>query len=301
MATVNKRVLKIYSNLINGVDNGGATTAKVEAGYDQLLKTPPDGFQFPMVDRVTQFVRGNVASQDWTKVISLLTGTVGTNVFYQRKSGGDDTTGWIKHTLTNPVIHRAMMNLRNRGYGGVNYDFECKAVDPTKTIADMHAILDSQAAPTFAATARSLEITAAVHGAVNIHHVMGFDFSIALQLNKASNDGDIGYTAVDAFLDGMDAGGSLIFQDATIASSAMLNQTLLTAAAANLVLTVKMSQGAAAKTLTIANVIFGTSEQSPNVEGGYDEFRVPFMIANSSTLPLTLAGTTKVLTIAAVV
>jgi hypothetical protein len=196
------------------------------------------------------------------------------------------------------VIFRASISLRHRGFGTCSYDFECKAADPTKTIADMHAITDAQAAPTYVAASRGIEITSALHGAANIYHVTGLDFSIAIPLLRASHDGDIGYTAVDAMIAGMEIGGSITFQDSAIASSAQKYQTLLAAAQGALAVTVKQSQGAAAKTVTIANVLFLSGDQSPSADGGYTEYTLPFVVNNSATTPLTFSGANKILTIA---
>ena len=147
MATVNKRAGKAQAAVINGVDNGGLMSASIQAGYDDINQTPADGLDIPLIDRQTEFVRGSISSQDWTHIIDLLTGAVGTYVFYERKSGVVAATGYILHTLTAPVIQRCGISLNHRGYGVINADFECRAADETKGITDMWAMTDSQSAP----------------------------------------------------------------------------------------------------------------------------------------------------------
>jgi len=298
MATVNKRVFKPQAVTINGVDAGGLMSAQIAAGYDNVPQSPVDGLQIPVIDRVTEFVRGSINSQDWVHLVDLLTGAVGTYVFYERKSGVAEATGYIKHTLTNPVIHRCSMSLLHRAYASVNASFECKAADETKRITDMWVPTDDQAAPTYVDAARGLEITACTHAVGGtVYHVTGLDFELAMQLLRASQDGDVGYTAVDAELGGIPPSGTLRFQDAGIASDKLLAQDLVLAAAGNLVLTVKQSQGATAKTVTIANVVFTGIDASPSADGTYTEFSLPFVVANDTGTPLTLAGDNKIITI----
>jgi len=298
MTTVNKRAGKLRSVVINGIDVGGAMQAQINAGYDDKLQSPADGLEIPLLDRLTEFVRGSITSQDWAHIVDLLTGTLGTYVFYERKSGVVAATGYHKHQLTNPVLHRASINLSHRGYGVLNADFECKAADETKGIEDIWAMTDSQAAPTYVAAIRSLEITACTHNSVAIHHVTGFSFSLAMELSKASHDGDVGYTAVDAELGGIPPSGTLRFQDSGITSNKLVAEALLKAAKATLVVTVKQSQGATAKTITIANVIFDTLDTSPAAGTPYTEYSLSFRVANDATTQLTLTGTNKIITIA---
>jgi hypothetical protein len=299
MATVNKRVYSPQAQVINGVDAGGAMSAIIDEGYDNVIRSAPDGLAVAVVDRQVQYCRGTVVSQDWIHMIDLLTGTVGTYVFYERKSGAAAATGYIKHTITNPVIYKARIAANAQGYMTVSFDFECKAADETKTIADMHTITDSQAAPTYVSAARGgYRVETCVHGAVSIYHVTAFDFEIAMQLLKACNDADIAYTAVDAREDGMSAQGSLSFQDAEVTVAKLKCQDLALAAAGSLVLTVTQSQGATDKVITIARVIFNTAQPSSRSGGDFSEYRAGFEVTNDPATPLTLAGANEIITIA---
>jgi len=301
MATVNKRAGKAQAAVINGVDAGGLMVAAIQAGFDDILQSPADGLEIPLIDRATEFVRGSINSQDWVHLVDLLTGVVGTYVFYERKSGVAVATGYIKHTLTAPVIHRCGINLTHRGYGTANADFECKPADETKGVADMWQLADTQAAPSYISAARGLEITACVHDAtLTVKHVTGLDFVIAMLMSKASQDGDVGYTAVDAELGGIPPTGTLRFQDSSVKdeSTELMAEQLLAAAAGDLVLTVKQSQGATAKTVTIANVVFDSIDTAPAAGTPYTEYSMPFRVANDADTPLTLAGTDKIITIA---
>ena len=299
MATVNKRIYHPQAMAINGIDAGGTMTANINCGFDNILRSAPDGLQVPLRDREVQFVRGTIVSQDWIEAIALLTGTLGTYVFYERKSGVAEATGYIKHTITAPVIHRIALAITKGGYATVSFDFECRAADPTKTIADMWAMTDSQNAPTYIAAARGgYRVESAVFATtINIYHVTNFNFSIALPLVKECNDADIGYTCVDALLDGLTANGSISFQDATITATALLAWTLVTHTKDTLILTLTQGQGAADKVVTVAGVEFDNAGQNSSANAPFTEFTVNFEVANDPTTQLTLAGTNKIITI----
>ena len=243
MATVNNRVSNPQGSVINGLDAGGLMSANISEGYENILKSSPDGLQVPLKDREVQFCRGSVVTQDWPHAVALLTGTATTYIFYERKSGVAEATGFIKHTITAPIIHRMTLTFTKGGYATVSFDFECRAADPTKTIADMHAYLDSQAAPSYITAALGgYRITSLLHGSQAIKHVMGLTVNITTQLVKACNDGDIANTCVDARLDGLTCDGSVTFQDAGITTNVMLAQTLVLAAKASLVATIVPSK-----------------------------------------------------------
>jgi len=299
MATVNKRVMAPQATVINGVDLGGTMTAAISEGYENILKSAPDGLQLPTIDREIQFCRGTIVSQDWTEAINLLTGTVGTYVFYERSSGVAAATGYIKHTLTSPVIHRIAIRLTKGGFAQVEFGFECKAADETTTLADMHAMTDGQAAPSDISSARGgFRVTTTAHGDVSVYHVTDFTFSLQLPLARACNDADIAYTAVDTILTGLSASGSIGFQDSEITSAKLKCQDLLLASAANLVLTVVQSQGATSKVITIANTVFLSAGENSDVGAQYTGYSAQFDIANDPDTPLTLEGDNKIITIA---
>jgi hypothetical protein len=299
MATVNNRVSNPQGSVINGLDAGGLMSANISEGYENILKSSPDGLQVPLKDREVQFCRGSVVTQDWPHAVALLTGTATTYIFYERKSGVAEATGFIKHTITAPIIHRMTLTFTKGGYATVSFDFECRAADPTKTIADMHAYLDSQAAPSYLPAALGgYRITSLLHGSQAIKHVMGLTVNITTQLVKACNDGDIANTCVDARLDGLTCDGSVTFQDAGITTNVMLAQTLVLAAKASLVATIVQGQAQTAKTLTIAGVVFDSVSSNSGAAAPFTEYTVNFDIANDLTTQLTLAGTNNVLTIA---
>ncbi len=299
MATVNNRVGVPQAAKINGIDAGGMMAASIQSGYDNILNTSPDGLQVPLQDKDIEFVRGSIVTQNWPEAINLLTGTIGTYVFYQRKSGVAEATGYIKHTITNPVISNMNIRFGKGGYAAIAFDFECRASDETKGILDMWGQLDLQTPPVYVSAARGgFRIISAVHGAVSIYQVTGFDFNMALPLVKACNDGDVGYTAVDARLDGLTCSGSISFQDTVIAAGHIKAQTLLTAAKANLVLTIKQAQGAANKTVTIANVDFTAIGSDDGAQQDFAGHSTNFNVANVVGTPLTLTGVNKIITIA---
>jgi len=301
MTTVNNRVKQPQAMVINGVDAGGAMTARITEGFENIMKSAPDGMQVPVIDREVQFCRGSIVSQDWVHFIDLLTGAVGTYVFYERKSGVAAATGYIKHTITNPVIHNIRLTVTKGGYAVIAFDFECKAADVDKGVLDMHVLADTQAAPTYISAARGgYRVESAIHGADAIYHVTGFEFGIAMNLVRACNDGDVGYTCVDAEIENMACGGSITFQDADITAVTFEQrvQDLVLASAADLVLVLTQGQGAADKTITIANVLFGTATSNSDVNADFTTYTAPFDVANDVGTPLTLEGTDKIITIA---
>ncbi len=299
-ATVNNRVRNPQANVINGVDAGGMMSARIQAGYEKVMKSPPDGKQFPFVDRECQFVRGSVVSQDWVEAIALLTGTLGTKVFYEKKSGADT---WVKHTLTNPIIHNIKLNItgghNNTSYATVSYDFECRFADPTKTIADAWAMTDAQTVPTYVAAARGgVRFETVTLGALSIYHVTALSLNITVKLVKACNDADVGFTCVDAEQDGMEISGSLTFQDAAIGTNVIKAAQVILAARASLTATIRQSSGAASKVLTIAGVIFTSVDSNSDRGNDFSDYTANFTVANDATTELTLAGANKIVTFA---
>ena len=119
-----------------------------------------------------------------------------------------------------------------------------------------------------------------------------------MRLRKASNDGDVGYTAVDVDVEGMTCGGSITFQDGVLVTTNSLAQRLAAAARGDLVLVVKQGAGAASKTITIAKVEFDNVGQDGSSDKDYDEFSGTYEVANDSGTPLTLSGDNKIITIA---
>jgi len=278
MATVNKRTKMVLDMVINGVDAGSAMSARVQAGYETILSSSPDGLQTPIKDRVTQFVRGSVTSQDWIEAVNLLSGTVGTNRMFE------------KVFLAFDAQHPGGSIVCDEFY-----------LTEAATIATTWAMTDDQAAPTYVSSARGgYRVSACTHGGVSIYHIMAMEFGISIPVLRECNDADVGYTAVDADLEGgMACGGSLTFQDAEITSSKLKLVDLLAAARGSLVLTLTQSSGATAKTVTIAGVIFtGGSEDAGARSDQANPFSASFEVSNDATTQLTLAGDNKILTIA---
>ena len=301
--TVNNRVKRVRNIVINGVDAGGAMSMQMMIGYDQRLQSAPDGLGLPTRDRQVQYCRGVLMTHDWTHIIDLLTGTVGTYVCYQAESGAATFT---KHTITAPVIHRAGITIssgQGAQYAVCRAEFECRAANTTAGFADMWVPLAAQTEPSHLSSARGgHRIVSLVHGTdpddLTIYHTTGLTFQIALPLVRACNDGDVGYTTVDAETDGMSATGSVAMQDASVAGSQLLIQRLLLASRGNLVATVRQSQGAANKVITIANVEFDEGTESTEVTSPFAGFSLPFTVANVAGTPLTLAGANKILAVA---
>jgi len=300
MTTVNKRTYTPQAMTINSVSVGGILTVSIQEGYENVLRSSPDGLGGPpIIDKECQFCRGTITVQDWLDAISLLTGTIGTCIFYERKSGVAAATGYVKHTLTNPVVHAITLTFTKGGYATISASFECKAADETKTIADMHAMLDTQTAPTYIPAARGgYRVESAALAAINIYHLTGFTFGITLPLVRACNDADVAYTCVDARLDGMTCNGSLNLQDSEITSAKLKCQQLLLAATADLLITVTQSQGAADKVITIAKVSFINAGENPDVSADFTGYTAAFEVANNPDTPLSLDGTNKILAIA---
>jgi hypothetical protein len=298
MATVNNRVKRPQAVVINGVDNGGLMTARITAGFDQVLKTPFDGLSVPVRDKFVQFCRGDVTTQDFATAYSLMTGTLGTYVFYERKSGVAAASGWIKHTIKNPVIHKIAISINKDGYSTVSFSFECQAASETEGVAALWVPTDSQSEPTYIEASRGgFRIVSITHGVVSIYHNMALEFSLAGILTKESNDSDVGYTCVEIDTP-YDISGSLSFQDGSIATSLLKAQSLLLAEAAELEVTVRSSSGAADKVITIANVDFDSMSSDSSADATFTGYQLSFGIANDPDVPLTLVGTNKIITFA---
>ena len=306
MATKNKRVGIPQAVTINGIDAGSTMTARITAGYASTNESAPDGLQVPIRDKEIQFVRGTISTQDWVHAVELLTGTLSTLVFYERKSQTEVATGYIKHTITNPVIHRMNLRINRRSYAEVLFEFECRAADETKGIKDMWAVDDKQAAPTpyISAARGGMRIISTTHGTgatpQNILHGTDFEFSIAMPLVRECNDSDIGYTCVETRTDGIRCNGSFGFQDSSIKdlTTIQLIQQLITAAKGPLVITVAQSQAAASKVITIANADIDNVYSDSNAESDFTGYRADYTVANDLDTPLTLADANPIITIA---
>ena len=304
MTTVNNRALVPQASVINGEDAGGLMQARIQQGFDDVIQTPADGLHISLEDKSVEFTRGTIVTQDWTKAIDILTGTVGTYVFYERKSGGDDVDGWIKHTITNLVIHRMGLRFTKGGYCAVTFTFECRASDVSIGLADMYTVEDDQAAPSYISAARGgFRLISAVFDlggtALDIYHMSSFELVLTMALFKRCDDGDAGYTCVEALLDAMVCTGSINFDDSSIADSQLKCQQLITRATSTLTLTVAQSQGAANKVLTVQGISFrNLSRDSAATTQKPAGHTLSYGIANNTTTPITLSGTTKLLTIA---
>jgi len=300
MGTVNTRTHRAYHGgaesstaNINGVAAGGLMSAALQFGYEDIITAPADGLSFPVVDRLTQFVRGNITCQDWIKVIDVLNGSRvepnNTYVFYELESG---VATCSKYTLLNPTIHAASFSLTHRGYGTVNWDFECMAADENDGLTDLFAVENGATLPAAAlTTARSLEITAAQHatGPTDIYHITNLSFNVAGTLVKASQDGDVGYTAVDVVWGGIPMGGSITFQDSTN-SNVVKAITLLGLAEGDLTVTVKQSQGASDKTLVLKNLVFTKGNANYDNSGNYTGYTLNFILNGDETTPIGTAN-----------
>jgi len=297
MATVNHRSYRVFASIFNGVSVGGTTMVSLQKGYESVITTTPDGLQVPIRDREIQYCRGTITTQDWSLLASILAGTVGTYVFYERTSGVAELTGYTKHTITAPVVNSVAINLSKGQYGTLVVGFECKAADETKGFLAMHTVEEGQAAPThIAAGYGGFRIESLAHGAVDILHVMSLSFAMTIPLLRACNDADIGYTAVDQDLNGMTPNGSIMFEDGEIATTNLLVDRLLAASSGSLVAVVTQSSGGSDKTVTIAGVQFETN--SSEFAGGYAGYTLPFQVTNDPDTPLTIAGANKIIAVA---
>jgi len=304
MTTVNKRSYTPQAMTINGIDAGGIMTARLYSGFEEYYQSAPDGLDIPVSDKEIQYVRGSIVTQDWVHAVELITAAASNLEFYERKSGVAAATGYLKHVIVNPVIHRMRLLFNRKQFAGASFDFECKAADETSGIIDMHQVTDAQSAPTYVSAARGgYRIISATHGTagglLSILHSTDLEISIELQLSKECNDADVGYTCVDAKTDGMRVTSRLSFQDGGIknATTQQLTQQLITAAKGPLVVTVKQGQAAANKVITLANADIKQVSSDASVKAPYTGYTAEMEVANTAGTPLTLDGTNKVLEI----
>lgn len=292
MAT-NNRVLRPYHGgattttaTVNGVDAGGLMTANINIGFDGIITTPHDGNAFPNTDRLTEFCRGSMVSQDWIECLNVLNGTEGSWVFYERESGAATV---VVHTLSTMVIENVSVNLQHRGYATASFNWECFAATPaTQGFVEMWARLAAQTAPAaITDTARGLEITALTHGGATVEQITGLSFNIGGTISKASHDGDQSYNVVERIQGGVPVSGTLTTQDLG-AAIGLLDASGL---ADDIVVTVKQSQAATAKTLTILDAQFtNLSTTSDTTSSGYTEYSLDF-VCNGNALTTATAVT----------
>ena len=301
MTTVNQRIGAPVDMVINGVDAGGMMSARIQAGYDNLLSSEPDGLAVPVSDREIHFVRGTIVTQDWIHVVDLLTGEVGTYVFYERRSGLAEATGYVIHTITAPVIHKVSIDFAKGRYATATFDFECRAASEIATIADMWAMTDAQPAPAavLAAARGGWRIHTANFGSIgpiSVYHVTAFNFALTLPLVKDCNDTDIAYTAVDARMSGMSGTGSITFQDSAINSAKLKAEEVILHARDPLHLNCLQSGNAADRIIAIDGVVFDSIGGNTDVTKPFSDYSMPFRVVNDSAVPLTLDGDNKIIT-----
>ena len=274
MALTNNRrlhaVMESAAN-INGVTIGGFVSGTIFEGYENMVASPADGLTFPTVDRFTKVVRGTLTCQDWTEVLDVLAGTVGTYVFYQKESGAATYT---KHTLTAPVIHSATINIPVRGMASATWSFQCRPAANTDDFSNMWTKLAAQEAPTPATSARTVNIEGGTHDGDTINHVTGLTININGGLAVAPGDGDLTNTAVDVIWGGSPVTGNLATQDYT------MGQLLLANGLADLAITLTSAKGVADKTLTIHNCFFLSNDASPQAGPVYDGHNMPFVVSS---------------------
>ena len=275
---------------INGVDNGGLMSAAIQFGKDRISRGSGDNQAVDEVNQYINFVRGVITTQDWPDIITLMDAAlapVGTYGFYEKESGLATVN---INTITKPVIHQASFSLSNFSPAQITYAFECRATLVDDTIADMWTRLAAQDAPAAVLTTnRGDQITACVHGAsdneTTVAHVTGLTFDISGNLIKGEpGDGDAAYMAVDVAYP-YTIGGTLTMQELTTAMS--LAEQTVSADGYDLVLTINQMSAAAAKTLTIKNVLF--TNNSGNLGQSYAGYTMNWVCNSPSTIPLTLA------------
>ena len=290
MAATNNRVRMIRESTINGVDSGGMVTVLIQEGWDQIIRSGPSDIAGMVVDRECQFVRGAIATQDWSKAYNSLVAASGNFVFSERISGAAAGSAWQAHTLANTVIHRLDLAQQFGQYMTATYAYECKFASDSTTYSDVHSVAAGGAAgAAHTATRGGYRVESATLGEVNFYHVTQFNLSIALPLFKDCNDGDVGYTIVEAETEcGIAVTGSITVQDEDF-------DPIGDADPADLVLTLRSSSGAADKTITVKDVVF--TGRDSNKQQGYGTFAHAFEVSNPDG-DLTLSGETKFLTIA---
>jgi len=269
---------------INGVSSGGLVLAEVKAGYDTVLTPTYDGLLFGLPDRMIQYVRGSISSEDIESAINVLNGTLGTYTVYEKEWG---LSTYTKHVITNPVIYALALNYVEAGLSTVQWLFECKAADGDKTCKDMCVSTATQEKPAYLGSDRATRITGVKHGEVAINHVKEVTVNMAGLLLKDSSDGDIGYTAVSAERWGIT--GSVRFLDAAVAESVQKNIDLLDDSVGDLEVTMLDFGGGGSAAHTIANVLFTEVSANKGGDGKIQEFTADFVVTDDTETPLTLS------------
>ena len=298
-ATINTRSLQAFhGGALVGTDNfvggtgysaGGLMSYAMQFGYDDIVVAPADGLSFPEVDRLGQFCRGTITCQDWTEVINVLNNVTTSYVFYSRESG---LTSFSKYTLTAPVVYAASFSFTHRGYASCTWNFETRAASEAVGFSAAFGVDNATGTAPAATltTARGIEITAAQHATdtTDINHVTNLTCNIAGRLVKASQDGDVGYTAVDVVWGGAPMGGSITFQDSAD-SNVVKAVTLAGLAEEDLTVTIKQSQ-AGSKSLVLKNCVFTDGAANYTNDGTYAGYTMNFILNSDQTTPIGTAG-----------
>ena len=287
MTTTNNRVLHAQNSVINGVSAGGLVTASIFEGFDSVVSSPADGLEMPTTDRFMKVVRGSMVSQDWVELLNIIQGTVGTFVFYEQESGA---TSYLKHTITEPVVHAATLDIPVKGFATCTWQFHCRPVADDDTFADMWTKLPGQAVPTAILSNRAVNITGdCMLASTPIPHVTGVTLNINGGLAVSGNDGALTNSGVDVVWGGNAINGTLTSQDPNI------TQTLLDAALGDLIIPLTAAKGGLSphvnQTLTIKQVEFISNDNSSNAGPGYSGQSLNWVGGVSGDKSITTATT----------
>ncbi len=286
MATATRGLQSIAGGTanFNGQDAGGLMSANIDAGFDNIINPTHDGLIFPIPEKLIPYVRFSVQSQDVEQAIAVFNGASDDYTFYTKETG---LASYDMQVLLFPQIHSLDINLVNNGYSSCSWSAECKPVDGTKTHKDMWASTINTEKPAFLSSNRAVKIVSVV-GTSTITHVMGVTFSLNATLLRESMDGALGYTQIE--MENYTAGGSVTFQDTTVATSTLLAVKLLNDAVANLTITMKDSGLAGTATYVIKNVTYTNITTNRDDSGNYVSHTANFIVSDNSGTPVTAAN-----------
>lgn len=302
----NKRVFQVQGLVTNGQEVGGMASLNFDPVYGDVIESTPDGAGgVEDVDRASLGIGASLTCSDVSKMAVLLDSTPGDTTFWGRESGA---ATYKKYTIGSAdgkiVWSGANLSIPKNADGSLTLNGRVRFADATKELADVLKLtagsdgtgkVQTYPARNYRAYSASFDPDGA-GAAIAPLHVESLALALSATVHKDSSDSDIGETAVDL-------GGwntlevTLVHRDASAVAPGDISGELMAAARGVLTVSLRGRGGAAAKILTVNNLLWTAA---PVTHGpGYAEFTLTGKAGWRKTdgTELSLTGADKLFTI----
>jgi len=252
----NNRVFLAQGLTTNGIAVGGLAEISVDAGYQNIIRSSPDGaVGTEDVDRAGLAVDVSLSGTDVTKGNAILAAAVGDTEFYGKESGA---ATWQKRTMPGVLWHSLDLDLPQTADGSMSLRGAIRFAEGTTTLAQVIAATGEQTQqPVITYPARLFRPHNAIFdpgSEIPPKNLVSVRLALAVeQLLQDFGDDDLGMTAVD-ITGWNDLQVTLVHKDASEINGRDRATQLIEAGRGILTVTLMGRGGAANKTLTINNL-----------------------------------------------